>query len=469
MENIGGLARGKFRLAGKISQPDSILFRGKCQIADFSVLDLNHQKVLAAKEASATMADSYPLKYDFRFDSIRLVTPYLFAEMKDSTINLLNLMVESPSDTVPVAFSYDIKHLEIEEGITDLRDNSYEVPFNYNLSGITLKVDSVSSNSKWLNAYASMKLNNRGTLKAQLGINPGDPYELKVDYVIANFLLSDLNPYSSHFVGFPILTGNMYYQGKTTIAGRQLESENKLIIRNAQLGKKSGGIMNLPLKLALYLLKDVHGDIILDLPLTGDLNDPKTRIGPLVWQTLKNVVIKVVASPFIALSGLMGVDPAEAKGLEFNYADSTLTSKHLKRISLFTEIARKKPDMNIALNYFNDIGLEQNEIAKAEAGKQFQVATGADYLKESTRFSAFLREKLGKDSLGIEMGCRLLVGERKLDSLQEVISGARIRQLESALKRFDETTRIKVVVPNRETPENVGSRPVFELKCSLGE
>ena len=107
-------------------------------------------------------------------------------------------------------------------------------------------------------------------------------------------------------------------------------------------GKRAGGLMNLPLKLALYLLKDIHGDIILDLPLTGDLNDPKTKIGRLVWQTLKNVVVKVVASPFIALSGLLGVEPAEVKGIEFNYADTTLTSTHLRRIKLYTELGEEE-------------------------------------------------------------------------------------------------------------------------------
>jgi len=302
-----------------------------------------------------------------------------------------------------------------------------------------------------------------------MGIDPSNPFELKVDYVLANFQLSDLNLYSKYYVGFPILLGNMYYQGKTVIKARQITSENKLIIRNAKLGKKSGGLMNLPLKLAVYLLKDINGDIILDLPLTGDLNDPKTNIGHLVWQVLKNVVVKVVASPFRALSRLMGVDPAEVKGLEFGYGDTTLTDRHLKRIKLFTELEKKKPDMNIELTYFNDVELEKKEIAMDEAGKLFKASTGSDYNKEKAQFTIFLAQKLKSDTISPVSGSLLLIGNHKLDSIQNSFAQKRIHKIEAALHGIDSTTRIKMVTPNKEVPENVGSRPVFELKFSVDE
>ena len=469
INGLGGLVGGDFHLSGNINKPDSILLKGNGHVADFSANDNTGHKVLGAKSGTVTLLDTYPMKFDFRFDDILLKEPYLYVEMKDSTINLLNLMVESPADTIPFTYSYLINKFKIEGGLLDLRDNTYEAPFDYHLSEIDMKVDAVSSTAKWVDAFATMKLNKRGKLQAELGINPSDPYELKVNYVITNFQLSDLNIFSLHYVGYPILLGNMYYKGNTVIKGRQLASENKLIVRNAQLGKKSGGIMNLPLKLALYLLKDIHGDIILDLPLTGDLNDPKTKVGRLVWQTLKNVVVKVVASPFIALSGLLGVEPAEVKGIEFDYADTTLTAKHLRRIKLYTELEKKKPDMKIELNYFNDAGLEKKEIAINEAGKLFLAATGADYRKDNAKFTAFLTEKLHKDSLTAVTGSSLLIGEHKIDSLQQSIAQGRIRKIEAALRSFDNTTKIKVVVPNKAVPENVGSRPVFVLKYSVDE
>ncbi len=464
-----GIADGKFHLKGNIDRLDSIMIRGDANVADFVAKDLSDRKVLGAKEGIVTMNDSYPMKYVFNFDKITLTEPYLFFEMKDSTNNFLNLMVDTVESSEPFNYYYRVNHFKIDNGLVDFRDNSYGDPFDYHLDEIALKIDSISSVDKWVTAYSTARLNKRGKLKGELGINPSDPYELKVNYVVTNFQLSDLNIISRYYVGFPILLGNMYYVGKTVITARQLTSENKLIVRNAKLGKKSGGLMDIPLKLALYLLKDIHGDITLDLPLTGDLNDPKTKIGKLIWQVIKNVVVKVVASPFRALAGFMGVDPDEIKGIEFNYADTTLTDSHLRRAKLFTQLERKKPDMKIELAYYNDIELEKQEIAVEEAGKLFNMATGADYKKEKDQFKSFLAQKLQSDTISIITGSMQFIGNQKLDSIQNSFAQKRIKKIEAALHAIDDSTRIKMLIPNKEVPENVGSRPVFELKFSMDE
>ena len=468
-----GKIGGKFHIQGNINQIDSVLIRGDANVADFVIKDPSNRKVLGATKGNVTMTDSYPMKSVYNFDKITLTEPYLFFEMKDSSNNFLTYMVDTVSSagsgSEPSQFYYRVNHFKIENGIVDFRDNSYGDPFDYHLDNIALRVDTVSSVNKWVTAYSTARLNKRGKLKAELGINPSDPYELKVNYVITNFQLTDLNIISRYYVGFPFLTGNMYYEGKTVITARQLTSENKLIVRNAKLGEKSKGLMNIPLKLALYLLKDVHGDIILDLPVSGDLNDPKTKIGKLVWQVFKNFIVKIVSSPFRALSGLMGVNPDEIKGIEFNYADTTLTDTHLRRVKLFTQLEKKKPDMKIEMAYYNDVELEKQAIAVEEAGKLFNTATGTDYKKEKDQFKSFIAGKLQSDTVNILTGSMQLIGSHQLDSIQNSFSQKRISKIEAALHAIDDSTRIKVFIPNKEAPENVGSRPVFELKFSIDE
>ena len=464
-----GLADGKFHIEGNINKPDSMMMRGDANVVGFVAKDLSDRKVLGAGSGNVTMTDSYPMKFVFNFDKITLTEPYLYFEMKDSTNNFLNLMVDTTTSSKPFEYYYQINHFKIDNGLLDFRDNTYGEPFDYHIDQVALKVDSITSVKKWVTAYSTARLNKRGKLKGELGINPSDPYELKVNYVITNFLLSDLNILSKYYVGTPIILGNMYYEGKTVITARQLTSENKLIIRNAKLGKKSGGLMNIPLKLAFYLLKDVHGDIILDLPVNGDLNDPRTKIGKLVWQVFKNLVVKVVSSPFRALSSLMGVDPDEIRGIEFNYADTTLTNGHLRRIKLFSELEKKKPDMKIEMAYYNDIELEKQEIALEEAGKRFNAATGTDYQKEKEQFTAFVAQKIMPDTLELLKGCMQLIGNHQIDSIQSSFTLTRIRKIEAALHAVDDSTRIKMLIPNKDAPENVGSMPVFELKFSIDE
>jgi len=464
-----GLADGKFHVEGNINQPDSMMMRADANVVGFVAKDLSDRKVLGAGSGNVTMTDSYPMKFVFNFDKVTLTEPYLYFEMKDSTNNFLNLMVDTTTSSEPFEYYYQVNHFKIDNGLLDFRDNTYGDPFDYHIDQVALKVDSITSTKKWVTAYSTARLNKRGKLKAELGINPSDPYELKVNYVITNFLLTDLNILSKYYVGTPIILGNMYYEGKTVITARQLTSENKLIIRNAKLGKKSGGLMNIPLKLAFYLLRDVHGDIILDLPVNGDLNDPRTKIGKLVWQVFKNLVVKVVSSPFRALSSLMGVDPDEIRGIEFNYADTTLTNGHMRRIKLFSELEKKKPDMKIEMAYYNDVELEKQEIALEEAGKRFNAATGTDYQKEKKQFAAFVAQKIQPDTVDLVKGCMQLIGNHQVDSIQSSFTLTRIRKIEAALHAVDDSTRIKMLIPNKDAPGNMGSRPVFELKFSIDE
>ena len=63
----------------------------------------------------------------------------------------------------------------------------------------------------------------------------------------------------------------------------------------------------------------------------------------------------------------------------------------------------------------------------------------------------------------------MLIGEHKVDSIQQSYARNRIQKIEAALRSFDDSTKIKVFVPNKEATENVGSRPVFELKYAIDE
>ena len=53
----------------------------------------------------------------------------------------------------------------------------------------------------------------------------------------------------------------------------------------------------MPLKFAFFLLTDKNGDINLDVPVSGNLNDPEVSVSKIVWQTFKNVIGKTVAAP----------------------------------------------------------------------------------------------------------------------------------------------------------------------------
>ncbi|HPT22164.1 MAG TPA: DUF748 domain-containing protein [Bacteroidales bacterium] len=477
LNSISGLASCTLDIKGKSDLLDSLSVKGRFSINSFSATDKNDRKIVGVDSLNVSLKTSLPMFGRYIIDTFLIAKPYLMFEMHDSSNNFIELFPHEKSDSLTQVstdsssqpFFYSVNSLMIRDGIIDFADITLKEPFKYHFSKIKLSVDSVSSNSSWLTAYSTMKLNERGDLKAEVGINPSDPYELKIDYVISNFRLPDISPYSKFYLGSAIVYGDMYYTGKTSITSRKITSDNKLIIRNAKIGKRSGGIFNIPLRLALYLIKDLHGDIKIDLPVSGDLNDPTIKIGRLIWTTFKNLIVKIAATPFIELSNLFGVDQKDLEQLDFNYSDTLLSETNLKRLDQLLQIKQKKPELNIELAYINDRSKEKEQLGFEEAGRIFNEQTGGDYLRQSGEFEAFIKRTLVKDTIDLYNDCIKLAGVEKIDMMSKKRDDLRVRLIEDHLISKDTLSQIKILVTDPEAIRNVGSKPVFEIKFSMEE
>jgi len=312
-----------------------------------------------------------------------------------------------------------------------------------------------------------MLLNNRGKLNAELGLNPQNPMDLKLDLVITDFLLSDLNIYSQHYMGSSVVKGDMYYKSNTNITSGQITSENKLIIKNAEIEETDGGLHDLPLKFAFFLLKDRQGVIDLDVPLSGDLKDPKVNIGKIVWNTFKNLIVKAAAAPFDLLAGLISVDPKDIQAIEFAYIDTTLTDKRKKQLDLLLTLEEKKEGLGIELVYFNDIEKEKEQISVAEADKKFSSETGKDYLADKEDFDKYIAKKVQSDSIDLKLACLELTDKGLVDSLATMFMEKRLSLVNDYLKLANDSTSIFTSISNPEAPGNIGSIPRFEVKYSM--
>src|SRR5690606_36254780 len=95
---------------------------------------------------------------------------------------------------------------------------------------------------------------------------------------------------------------------KYQVKNSRMQGENNMVLHDFALGKKVDhpGAMDLPLDLAVALLKDSSGRISLDLPISGDMNDPQFSYGAVIGQALRKVLTSLVSSPFRLLGKLAG-------------------------------------------------------------------------------------------------------------------------------------------------------------------
>jgi hypothetical protein len=87
-----------------------------------------------------------------------------------------------------------------------------------------------------------------------------------------------------------------------------LLGENKVVMADFQLGERveAPGALDLPLDLAVALLKEPDGRIRLAVPVRGDLDNPKFEYGALIREAIGNVLRRIVTAPFRFIAGLFG-------------------------------------------------------------------------------------------------------------------------------------------------------------------
>jgi len=128
------------------------------------------------------------------------------------------------------------------------------------------------------------------------------------------------SPYSGKFAGYRIARGNLNVDLDYHLVGRKLQAQNIITVDQLTFGEKvnSPEATHLPVRLAVALLKDRDGKIVLNVPIEGSLDDPKFRIGKVVVRVIENILVKVATSPFSLLGAAFG-----GGGAELSYQDFT--------------------------------------------------------------------------------------------------------------------------------------------------
>ena len=473
INDFSGSVNSKIEIKGNTDEPTNSIVSGHVDVTDFIMTDKSDKEFLKANRIDINLKKVDYANSSYILDSLKLTKPYSYFEMDSITNNFFKIFkIESESEVsganeLDSNLYYAINHLIVKDGILDYSDNLTGQRFDYHLSEIKINSESILSDAKWISISADMLLNNRGTLNAKLGLNPSDYTNLNLDMGVENFLLSDINIYSKYYTGHNILEGDFYYYSQSKITNGDIESENQLLVKNVAVSNEKGGLYALPLKFALFLLKDKNGDVNLEIPVRGDLNDPEVSVGKIVWNTFKNLIVKTVASPINFLAGLVDGDPKEFEELKFGYTDTIPSEKQFRTLDKLLEMETKKEGLKIEMIHYVDKNLQQEAIVFSELGKQYFIDTEKDNLKDEKGFETYLRTKVSNDSIAIKDVAFQLINRKTADSLATIINTALIKNTLEYLRISKVSTNISINKADVKEPENVGSRSRLKIKYDM--
>jgi hypothetical protein len=214
----------------------------------------------------------------------------------------------APTAAAPLPVRIDV--VRITDGSTNFADFSITPRFATGIQKLAGTVRGLSSDPA---SRATIALDGQVdrfspvTIRGEVNPLAAETY-LDLAMSFRNFELASFTPYSGRFAGYAIRQGKLAVDLRYRVADRQLKADHKIVIDQLELGDKveSPDAVSLPLKLAVALLKDRNGVIDLELPVSGSLDDPQFRIGPIVWKVLVNVLTKAVTAPFALLGSLFG-------------------------------------------------------------------------------------------------------------------------------------------------------------------
>jgi hypothetical protein len=115
----------------------------------------------------------------------------------------------------------------------------------------------------------------------------------------------------------------------------------------------SPSAINLPIALAVSLLKNPKGEIDITVPVSGSLNDPQFSIGAVILQALKNLILKIVASPFSVLASVAGAAGGSGQNLQyvaFSAGQDTLTPAATNQLSTVAKAMQSRPGLKLTMS-----------------------------------------------------------------------------------------------------------------------
>lgn len=271
-----------------------------------------------------------------------------------------------------------------KNGHIDFSDKNIKPNYSANMLNLTGSVTGLSS-KEFSRADVALKgnLGYGSPIEIAGKINPlaKDLFvDLKVSF--KDIELSPVTPYSNKFLGYPITKGKLSFNVSYLIDKRKLDSKNKVLIDQLTFGEKveSPQAVKAPVTLAATLLTDRNGQINLDLPVSGSLDNPKFKVWSVVWQIIVNLITKAVTSPFALLSSLTG-GGEELSFIEFDYGSAVINAEETKKISMIGKALNERPNIKLDIEGYVDAEQDKYALKKAELERRIK----AQKIKETVK------------------------------------------------------------------------------------
>ena len=382
------LTRGKASFEGEVKadgEPLKIRLDGKSKFSNFNFFD----KGSAADILRWKEIDISGIKFlsdPFRADIASIVISNFFVNVRltpNGEINIKNIVrnengaEERITYSIPVTESSEqmglkvealpvhIGKVEFKDGNIDFNDQFIKPNYRANLTDITGQISSLApENPGELRIKGVVDKSAPFEITGEL--NPfGNDFFLDISAKITGIDLPIFSPYSGKYLGHVIEKGKLSAGISYDVKEGELKAENRIFLDQFALGKKieSPDALDIPLTLAIALLKNQRGEIDFNLPINGSFNDPNFNLGGVISDTFVNLLTKTVTSPFTLLSSLVG-DGGELSEIDFLPGHGRMGPEIERRLQILSKALADRPGLKLEITGYADLGNDLNGLKR---------------------------------------------------------------------------------------------------------
>lgn len=386
-----GLLSLNSKIQATFKEKPDIKFESTLELNKLNILDRFKKSIIAWEKLNVDGLAYSTTPSSLQIKKIDLLKPYVNLDIKkDKSTNFANIIIPSKTPPPPPkkvvkgkqppkeeTMALLIGTVSMKQGSANFKDASLPIPFATfinQLKGNFTTLDTKNTKPSVLKLEG--KVDKYGYAKIEGSVLPFDfKNRANLKILFKNIDMPSLTPYSGKFVGYAIKEGKLSMDLNYKIKKGLMEGENKINLDSLTLGDKieSAEATNLPLGLAIAILKDSKGQIDIDLPVSGDLNDPEFRYGSIIWRALGNLISNIVTSPFKLLGSILGIETENLKSIDFAAGEYALIDSEEEKMEQYRQILEKRNELKLLITPSFNEALdtkalqEQNVTAQIEA------------------------------------------------------------------------------------------------------
>ena len=299
----------------------------------------------------------------------------------DGRINLQDIVQSAPagpaSEQMAVAepaaiLPITVGKVSLQGGAVHFSDNYIKPHYTADLEALGGIISGLSSD-----ATSAASVNLRGQVNdAPLAItgkiNPlrGNLF-LDIKASVNGMDMAPFSPYSGKYMGYDIQKGKLSFEVTYQVLDHALTAQNHVVLDQLTFGNKveSPDAIQLPVQLAIALLKDRNGTIDIHLPVEGSLNDPQFSVGGIIFRMVVNLITKAVTAPFSLIASFFE-GGAAASFMAFDPGLAVIPAAGVAQLQSLAHALTERPALKVDISGGADRATDEEGLRRASIAQK---------------------------------------------------------------------------------------------------